>query len=209
MKSIFERHDFSGSRAWVVADSGARAGGTISFSDPFLVLRADSWDGWFAEGGEVLIAVGLSDGMYSFRARLCHQSGRVLRFALPEGGNVTRRQARAFVRVPVELPARLYLTTRLDPVDARVLDLSGGGARVLCPVPLALGDLLEIELTLQGETLRLPAKIVRPSDRQMQAGIAFTGLSAAQVNRIVSFTFWRQAQMLRQQRQRADSDRRT
>lgn len=198
MGSLFERADFGGSQAWVISHSGARAAGTITYADPTLVLRTTSMDGWFGDGDLVVMGIGLSDALYTFQTRLCHRSGGTLRFEVPDPSAIVRKQVRAFVRVPVEIPVRLTLASRLGAVGARLLDLSGGGARVLAPVSLALGDLVELELELQGERMVLSGKVVRPSDRQSQAGIAFVDLTKAQLNRIVSFTFYRQAELLRQ-----------
>lgn len=198
--TLFTRPDFAGSRTWVFTRGGARGAGLIRREGDLLLIQLHQVDGWFADGDTVHVEIGMADGLYSFSTRVARFSGRTLRIYPPAPGEIARRQDRAFVRVPVSMEATLHHEAHRTPIPVRLLDLSGGGARVFAPVYLSLGDRVELELELQGTRMRLTGRVVRPSDRERQAGIVFEGLTRAQENRLVAFTFWRQSQLLRQQR---------
>jgi c-di-GMP-binding flagellar brake protein YcgR len=141
--------------------------------------------------------VGLADGLYRFDTMVRHRQGSHLRLALPEPEALSRTQRRQYFRVPVNLPGRLYRPGAAAPVAIRLLDLSGGGARLAAAVPLTPGEAVAVEFQLQGHRLRIGGRVVRTSPDHLEAGIAFIDLREAERDRIVAFSFQRQLELVR------------
>ena len=104
--------------------------------------------------------------------------------------------ARAFHRVPMQLME--VLVTHVTGTGAarfrvRIMDLSGGGARILCPRPVAGGDLLSIRLPLLDGRVTLDVKAravwTRNVYKSWQTGIEFVGLTDPQRDQIVRTVF--------------------
>lgn len=103
---------------------------------------------------------------------------------------------RSFHRVPTQLQethATAFSAGRAVRFRVRVVDLSGGGARVMSPQALAAGDLLSLRLPLPdgSDSLELRSRVmwVRPIRRSWQAGLQFTELSNRQRDQIVRAVF--------------------
>jgi c-di-GMP-binding flagellar brake protein YcgR len=83
----------------------------------------------------------------------------------------------------------------------RVMDLSGGGARLLCPRPVTPGDLLSVRLPLlDGHTIldvRARAVWVRTVYKSWQAGVEFLGLTDPQRDLIVRTVFFEEVRWRR------------
>lgn len=119
-------------------------------------------------------------------------------------------QRRADVRIaPPPLAVRLR---RLrpggppgSPVDAEVLDLSGGGLRVAGPEWLADGDAVELELRLPGRCAPLHgrARVVHV-DREGNHGLDIEHFEHGDREVLVRFVFERQRELLATRRGRRD-----
>ena len=62
------------------------------------------------------------------------------------------------MRVPMKVPAKLFLSGQMSPVE--LLSLSGRGARLTCPREVAPGESLSVEVELAGRSLHLPAEVL-------------------------------------------------
>lgn len=103
---------------------------------------------------------------------------------------------RAYHRVPMHLVEALVThvsTTGAARFRVRIVDLSGGGARLLCPRPVSPGDLFTIRLPLLGGRtamdVRARAVWVRMVYRSWQTGVEFQGLTDPQRDLIVRSVF--------------------
>ncbi|HEX6739748.1 MAG TPA: PilZ domain-containing protein [Vicinamibacteria bacterium] len=73
-------------------------------------------------------------------------------------------------------------------IEARIIDLSKGGARLALPAPLDVGSLHSFSLRVGGETVLVHAKVRRcgPADGGHEVAVEFVGMApqdAARLNR--------------------------
>jgi hypothetical protein len=103
---------------------------------------------------------------------------------------------RAFHRVPMHLVEALVThvsSTGAARFRVRIVDLSGGGARILCPRPVSPGDPISLRLPLLEGRANMDVRgrvvWVRLLYKSWQAGVEFTGLSDPQRDVIVRSVF--------------------
>jgi hypothetical protein len=109
-----------------------------------------------------------------------------------------RQQQREYVRVPIDAPVTLRPVTRWQPglpslageVQARLLDLSGGGAQATSRVPLPVGALLHAGLEVGGtrfDGLRAVVLSCEAGDGGLhRLHLEFTGRPGAERERLVA-----------------------
>ncbi len=123
-----------------------------------------------------------------------------VRLAAPDGSAANRR---AFYRAVMHFaPAQAVLLAdgRAALCWVRLVDLSGNGARLLCPRPVRVGDTLYLRLPLPDGLLReLPAQAVwcRPTRAGWQAGVRFLDLSDRDRDLIVRAVFQQELRLRR------------
>ena len=105
-------------------------------------------------------------------------------------------QRRSHVRVSMSQPTKISVASgNAAPkiVDAEIVDISEGGCRVRCPLPLAAADAVELECNLDGATIRLAGQVVSawPDSGQYSAGIRATSMSPGARGLISSFVIAR------------------
>jgi len=67
-----------------------------------------------------------------------------------------------------------------EPVEARTLELSLGGARIQTDLPLLVGETLEVNISVGEEEIDVVGKVVhtqRVSDSAFLVGLSFDGIS--------------------------------
>jgi PilZ domain len=73
-------------------------------------------------------------------------------------------------------------------IEARILDLSQGGARLELPAPLDLGSLHTFSLRVGGETVLVHAKVRRcgpgPGDGSFEVAVEFVGMAPQDAARL-------------------------
>lgn len=186
------KDDLSGCRAKVLFEDGVRMKGVIGAASIVFEIRGQP-TGSVATGRPVVIELGHRDGLYRFPSRLTRKDGQSLWFAWPESRDIQHEQRRAYYRVTVDLPAIL----RVGNVEsgARVIDLSGGGARIHAGAAPPIGTTVELVFDLLGRPLSAGGHVVRwVEDEEGGFAIAFEHLKAEVQDRIVGFTFARQVQ---------------
>ncbi len=134
------------------------------------------------------------------------------RLGLRPAGEWYRMQRREHVRIEVSIvPESVHLLVpagELEPLTARILDLSVGGARLRLGKPLRVGDRLEIAFTVPGcprlITTRAQVRRCWPVEHadppRWDAGCRFEGLGRQETDQLVRFIFTRQRELARQLR---------
>ncbi len=118
-----------------------------------------------------------------------------LEIECPDGAE--DRQRRMDVRV--DTGCRIHLQDGGTWFGKRTVNVSAGGALVEDGEPTHLGDLLDVELDVDGETLRCRAEVVRRGVKtggvssRTNAALRFVGLSAAQRDRLALWVLTMQA----------------
>lgn len=124
----------------------------------------------------------------------------VIRAAVPPESAANQR---AYFRVPMRLlgtPATLLAGGTAACFRVHLMDLSGGGARVLSPRPLAGGATLNLRVPVfDGPDLQVMGRVTRVHSvrRSWEAAVEFTGLAEAERDRIVRIVF--RAELARRQ----------
>jgi hypothetical protein len=106
-------------------------------------------------------------------------------------GQVWVLRRRAFVRVALETPVTLTSAERAAPSEhARTLDVGGGGMLAQGVRGAPVGERVDFSLALDREhpPVRGQARVVRETDEGHRA-LHFTGLDAAEQDRLVHFLF--------------------
>ncbi len=116
-------------------------------------------------------------------------------------------QRRNAVRVPVTLAVDVLLVPPGggDPEHLSMImeDLSAGGARVRTAAWQGLGTALAMRLELDGDVVNACGVVVynyedeRRSERRWVLGVRFDGLSGADTDRLVKYTFARERELRR------------
>ncbi len=102
---------------------------------------------------------------------------------------------RAFFRVAMRLMdtrAAVVAGGSAARFPVRLMDLSGGGARVLSPRPLVTGSTLGLRVPVfEGTDLEVAGRVTWAHSvrRAWQAGVAFTGLTESERDRIIRIVF--------------------
>ncbi len=134
------------------------------------------------------------------------------RLGLRPAGEWHRMQRREHVRIEVYIvPESVHLLVpggEPEPLMARMLDLSAGGARLRLGKPLRVGDRLEIAFTVPGcprlITTRAEVRRCWPVEHadppRWDAGCRFEGLGRQEADQLVRFIFTRQRELARQLR---------
>ncbi|MDW7675078.1 MAG: flagellar brake domain-containing protein [Bacillota bacterium] len=129
----------------------------------------------------------------------------------PDSDKVIRVQRRDFVRINVVMPLKFGITSgRFDDLaevelhEAKTIDISGGGLKLLTKVQIKEHNLLKINLSLSGEMLILYGKAVRVSamsEEHLQGlyavGVQFINIPESDRDKIIKFVFDWQRQMRR------------
>jgi PilZ domain len=121
-------------------------------------------------------------------------------------GPVTRRQRRHDVRIPVNLPVAVVVgdpAGELTEVSATAVDASVGGLQLTSEHLFALGDALQLGVSLHGLFIRPTAVVVRvstqPGSRIVSTGVRFVELDSAERRRLMSFLLDRQRALRRRE----------
>ncbi len=134
------------------------------------------------------------------------------RLRLRPVGEWHRMQRREYVRIEVSIVpecVRLLVPEgEPEPLSARILDLSAGGARLRLGKPLRVGDRLEIAFTVPGcpgpiatrAEVRRCWPIEHADPPRWDAGCRFEGLGQRETDQLVRFIFIRQRELARQLR---------
>ncbi|HDI79121.1 MAG TPA: PilZ domain-containing protein [Desulfobacteraceae bacterium] len=88
-------------------------------------------------------------------------------------------------RTPINSSISFYSSTRMG--GGRILDLSAGGARLLCPKPVTVGDQLELFFIVRERPIITSGRVVRANktDRAYELGIAFSDSYRAEIEYIL------------------------
>jgi c-di-GMP-binding flagellar brake protein YcgR len=150
-------------------------------------------------GTPVIVEIGLPDGVYRFHSQLRRNDGSSLVFGLPSGDAIEHQQRRQYYRVEVDLPA--LLSVNGQEMAARLINLSGGGARVQTATPPEAGTRVDVVFELQGRPLSASGKVVRVQQggpgEFPEFGLSFVCLKPEVQDRIVGYTFSRQIKAAR------------
>jgi len=162
-------------------------------------------------GEKVKIHFCREDAQYSFEAEVvrCYQEGQLHLVELLMVSSVERKQRREFFRLATSLPFSFRI---MDPGKEEgpeelhkglVLDISGGGAKVLSPIPLSPGQRIECRLNLEGEgRIDIRGEVLRQDrlereELEYEIGLRFVDLDRDTRDRIVQFIFREQQVLLR------------
>ena len=191
--NLFDRGDFSGSSTKVWFENGAKLSGKIRFSDVHssIAVHHGTEEGQVWPNNPATMEVFLEDGVYRFPTTYYYKKDDLHFFTVPDPFAVEREQRREFVRVRIDTPARLYLSPVDPPLAVRVVDLSGGGLRLECPVMVEIGDTLELEFSMRGTLQFVRGTVVHIQDEIV--GISFLEMKPADRDRVVGYVFWQQA----------------
>ncbi|MDQ6826136.1 MAG: PilZ domain-containing protein, partial [Candidatus Eremiobacteraeota bacterium] len=102
-------------------------------------------------------------------------------------------QRRQFDRARVNLPVSYSLVGKGGSAQARVVDLSGGGARIATAADLAAGTQLELTFRLRETDAQLVARgriimsFFEGSEQRYLHGVAFTQIAPADQEAIVQY----------------------
>ncbi|MGI6707474.1 MAG: flagellar brake protein [Clostridia bacterium] len=162
-------------------------------------------------GEKVKVHFCREDAQYSFEADLVryYQDGHLQLVELRVASAVERKQRREYFRLATPLPFSFRIIDQEKEEEdgevhkGLVLDISGGGAKVLSPIPLSPGQWMECRLDLEeegridvrAEVLRLD-RLERP-ELEYEMGLRFVDLDRDTRDRIVQFIFRKQQLLLR------------
>jgi c-di-GMP-binding flagellar brake protein YcgR len=150
----------------------------------------------FAVGAELSVRYSvIDDASYEGRVTLLDHVDQggcpEYRFVLPT--EMTRLQARNFRRLALLADEVSATLTELDSSgaqhDARLVDISAGGAGVLTGAELVVGGTYHLSCDLEEGSLRIEcdATVVRASEDSAQYGLRFVSLRPAMEDKIVAF----------------------
>uniref|UniRef100_A0A831X8N4 PilZ domain-containing protein n=2 Tax=Thermorudis TaxID=1649508 RepID=A0A831X8N4_9BACT len=134
------------------------------------------------------------------------------RLRLRPAGEWHRMQRREHVRIEVSIvPESVHLLVsegEPEPLSARILDLSAGGARLRLGKPLRVGDRLALAFTVPGcpgpistrAEVRRCWPIEHADPPRWDAGCRFENLGQRETDQLVRFIFTRQRELARQLR---------
>ncbi len=135
-------------------------------------------------------------GCHDFIGKIIDQSYSPPAITL-EIKEVQSRQQRGYFRWEVDLPA-ISATSPSDVKECRLVDISGGGARIISDTPMVIGDEFELRFILPDGPIALQSRVVRnvPTDKRQPRyvyGVEFVGITDRDRNRVVNFIFSEQA----------------
>jgi len=144
-------------------------------------------------------------GRFSFKSMVVERVPGglpMLKIARPEA--IFRQELRNFFRVDTRISVKIMVNVEEDGVirqkvfDAKVLDLSGGGARVFTNAYLKKNDNIEVYFLGNVDRLEEVKGVVRRARKiedNYDIGIEFTDLSQADRDKIIKHVFKRQVEM--------------
>ncbi|MDF2882587.1 MAG: flagellar protein [Clostridiaceae bacterium] len=117
----------------------------------------------------------------------------------------TKIQRRNYVRMETLIDISCTLaegTNKIEFFDALVIDISGGGLRLVTSRPLKMGNNLIMNIPLKDDNLVLKGKVVRHElnvDKKHVCGIAFQDMLNENIERIIRYIF----ELMREQRKKS------
>ena len=97
----------------------------------------------------------------------------------------TLKNLRKDPRTPLNSSISFYSSSSMG--GGRILDLSAGGAKLLCPKPVTVGDQLELFFIVYERPIVTSGRVVRvnKTDRAYELGISFSGSYKAEIEYIL------------------------
>jgi len=117
---------------------------------------------------------------------------------------IFRQELRAFFRVDTRIPVKVMATVKsgesasVKIIDAKIVDISGGGMRLFSEIKMEKNDTIEIYLQGSIEKLEsLKALVMRSTKRDgmFETGVRFEDLSSSDRDKIVKYVFKRQVEL--------------
>jgi len=123
---------------------------------------------------------------------------------VPKPDALFREELRAFFRVDASFPVKLLVDINEGDIikqkmyEAKMLDLSGGGCRVLCNAPIERNDIFE--LFFLGaidrlDSVKLEAKRIRKNEENIEVGSEFYSVTQGDRDKIIKYVFKRQVEL--------------
>ncbi|MCL4463772.1 MAG: PilZ domain-containing protein [Firmicutes bacterium] len=158
-------------------------------------------------GEMVRVEFAVSDAIYGFQAKVVgrRKSNHVPLVLLSRPTIFTRKQRRSFVRFPITLPVRFYLSphesSSLIPESGeektgKAIDISGGGLQIYTNTAVQVGEQVLLRLKLNDghpQELLLSGIVNWVTEdewqRSIRFGVCFHGISEAAQERIISYIF--------------------
>jgi c-di-GMP-binding flagellar brake protein YcgR len=160
----------------------------------------------FPLGEEKWMCFYASDGLLSYAAvvlrQISDQSVDFTKVRLVTDG--ARMQRRAFYRFGCSLPAKLALQApdgKSALMNARVLDIGGGGAKLASPIDVSERTKVKMAVKLYDEYLVAGGRVLQASDFEgegfkKQVRLEFLGMAPAEQEKIITFIFKEQRKAL-------------
>jgi len=163
------------------------------------VPRHEDRDLMLTNGSEVVLFSQYHGRTYRYTARVLEAGLQVL---LEEPSEAKKMERRAFYRLLITIPvvqAELIEEEGAgEPIEATIVDLSGGGVRLRVDRTLSAGTRLELVFDLRDRRLRLEAEIIhlaeleRARGTRYEAQCRFLEISKIDQDTIVRFIFEKQ-----------------
>jgi c-di-GMP-binding flagellar brake protein YcgR len=120
-------------------------------------------------------------------------SSSVSELPIKQASNVARPPMRRYARAAVSLPVRYTLQDESEAHQGEIINLGGGGLRLLSVLDLARGEMITLHFSLPDmeREVVVRAKVVlsffEASSSQYAHGVAFAQISIDDQKRIVSY----------------------
>lgn len=164
---------------------------------------------------EVLITYYDSRDVYSFYSKVTGRKRDNVPLALISiPTKVTKIQRRNFVRVDIVIQANYWILdksaninladgikTKEKPIKGTILDISGGGLRIVLESKTKINDLLLVEIPMDNDNVLVAGKIVRVLKDEMGRdviGLCFLELNESTRDKLIKFVF----EVMRKQRRK-------
>jgi c-di-GMP-binding flagellar brake protein YcgR len=144
-------------------------------------------------------------GRFSFKTMVVDRiKGNLPMLKIVRPDAIFRQELRSFFRVDTRMSIKILVDVESDGIitqkvyDAKVLDLSGGGARIFTSAYLKKDD--NIEVYFLGnldrlEEVKAHVRRVRKVEDNYEVGIQFTELGQSDRDKVIKYVFKRQVEM--------------
>lgn len=166
-----------------------------------------------AAGTALNVTILGENDMYNFQTQVLArgQLGPVPVVTLMKPDNMKKVQRRNFFRVEASLPCSFRILPEvtamsMDPfIDARLMDISGGGAMVVTEHPVVREMILELSISLpQNQIVPAVTKVVfvkegKGGDKKRELATVFLVIEEPDREKIIKFVFKRQQELRRKE----------
>lgn len=154
-------------------------------------------------GMKVVVATPGEDALYGFYTKVKKIKYDPIPLLVLENPGIPPRriQRRRYVRIDARVLKNMRILNRkemgtiISRRQFREKDISAGGISINVPRTLPRGTILELELNIGGEVMKVAGQVVRctPSEKEgYEAGIRFVGLTEKERHKIMQFVYSRQ-----------------